>query len=73
MVLWKKEDIIALTGWGHTHLSMLCKTGQIPYIHGNPYRFIESEVKKAIVAMQCGGPYGRRKPKKRKAPIKVAA
>ena len=59
--VWSTADVKEYTGWGATHISKLCTSGKLPYVPGNPYKFIPTAVKAALEAMQTGGVYGRRK------------
>jgi hypothetical protein len=59
--LWGTDEVMAFTGWGRTYISRLCTTGVLPHIPGKPHRFIPSEVKNAILQMQVGGRYGKKK------------
>ncbi|MDR3581573.1 MAG: hypothetical protein P4L44_16550 [Oryzomonas sp.] len=64
--LWDTDDVLKFTGWGRTTVSKLVNTGKIPYIPGNPNKFIPAAVKAALENMQIGGTYGRRKSKTRR-------
>jgi len=61
--VWTTQDVLDYTGWGRTYISRLCTTGRMPYITGNPYKFIPAVVKKTLEEMLQGGTYGRRKSK----------
>lgn len=61
--IWTTQDVLDYTGWGRTYVSRLCTSGRLPYITGNPYKFIPAVVKKTVEEMQQGGAYGRRKSK----------
>lgn len=61
--LWDTADVMDFTGWKRTYVQRLVSSGQLPYIPGKPHKYIPSEVKKALMAMQVGGKYGRRKAK----------
>lgn len=69
--LWDTQDVMDYTGWKRTYIQRLVSNGTLPYIPGKPHKYIPSEVKKALVAMQVGGQYGRRKA--RKQPTQKAA
>lgn len=60
------EQVMKLTGWSHTYIIRLCKQLIIPYIPGNPHRFLRNPLLQALHAMQVGGPYGCGKTRKRK-------
>lgn len=62
--LWLIEDVMAFSGWKRTYISQLCTSGKLPYIHGNPYKYVPQDVRTAIIALQEGGIYGRRRSKK---------
>lgn len=71
--LWSAEDVMQYTGWGRPYISTLCSSGKLPYIPGRPTKFVPSELRKAVEALQTGGAFGRRKgkplrPKKNPAP-----
>jgi len=68
--LWDTQDVMNFTGWKRTYVQRLVSSGQLPYIPGKPHKYIQAEVKKALVKMQVGGQYGRRKSK---TPTKKAA
>lgn len=59
--LWDTNDVLDWTGWSRQYVSTLCSQGVLPYIPGRPNKFVPAAVKKALEAMQQGGPYGRRK------------
>jgi hypothetical protein len=59
--LWSTADVKQYTGWSAVHISHLCTSGKLPYIPGNPYKYIPRAVKAALEEMQTGGIYGRRK------------
>lgn len=59
--LWDTSDVCQYTGWSRQYISTLCNSNLIPYIPGRPNKFVPAAVKKALEAMQQGGPYGRRK------------
>lgn len=61
--LWDTQNVMEFTGWKRTYIQGLVSKGQLPYIPGKPHKFIPSEVKKALINMQVGGKYGRRKAK----------
>lgn len=61
--IWTTQDVLDYTGWGRTYISRLCTSGRLPYITGNPYKFIPAIVKKTLEEMQTGSGYGRRKTK----------
>jgi len=61
--LWDTHDVMEFTGWKRTYVQRLVSSGVLPYIPGKPHKYIPSEVKKALMGMQVGGKYGRRKAK----------
>lgn len=62
--LWTTSDVMEFTGWKSGYVSRLCVNGTLPHIPGKPHKFVPSEVKQALIEMQVGGQYGRRKAKK---------
>lgn len=62
-LLYDTEDVMRVTGWGRTYVTRLCTTGQLPYIPGKPHKFIPQEVTAALIKMQIGAGYGRKKSK----------
>lgn len=62
--LWDTQDVMDYTGWKRTCIQRLVSNGTLPYIPGKPHKFIPNEVKKALMNMQVGGKYGRRKARK---------
>ena len=70
-MLWETSDVMIYTGWSRQFISTLCSKGTLPFIPGRPNKFVPESVEKAILGMQVGGQYGKRKAKKTQ--IKKAA
>lgn len=66
-ILYSTEDVMDLTGWSHTYVLRLCKTGKLPHIPGNPHKFMIQPLMQALYDMQTGGMFGRRKSTLKKA------
>jgi fructose-1,6-bisphosphatase len=59
--MWDIEDFKDFTKWSNSYIHALTAKGKIPYIKGRPNRYIAAEVKKAILNLQQGGVFGKRK------------
>ncbi|MEA5113987.1 MAG: type IV toxin-antitoxin system AbiEi family antitoxin domain-containing protein [Geobacteraceae bacterium] len=60
-VLFSTEDVMAMTGWSQTYILRLCKRGDLPYIPGNPHKFMYGPLIEGLQKLLVGGEYGRRK------------
>jgi hypothetical protein len=66
-LLWSTDDVMTLTGWSNGHIIRLCSQGILPYVPGNPHKFVPRALVAALEQMQVGGIYGRKsRAKKRK-------
>jgi len=59
------EDVAVKTGWSTGHIIRLCKQGLLPFIPGNPHKFVPKALVLALEQLQVGGVYGRRKSTKK--------
>lgn len=66
-LLISTEDVADRTGWSTGYITRLCKKGLIPYIPGNPHKFMVRHLRIALEQMQTGGIYGRKTRTKRRS------
>lgn len=59
-LLFDTDDVARLAGWSVGHVQKLCKQGVLPYIPGNPHKFMIGPLRNALEQMQTGGIYGRK-------------
>lgn len=72
-LLLSTDEVATLTGYSNGHIIRLCKQGVLPYIPGNPHKFMLRPLRLALEQLQTGGIYGRKTRKKSTATKKVAA
>jgi hypothetical protein len=60
------DDVSGITLWSKAHIVRLCKQGLLPHIPSNPHRFLHGPLMQALHEMQIGGPYGRKKSRRKK-------
>ena len=66
-LLLSTDEVATLTGYSNGHIIRLCKQGVLPYIPGNPHRFVLRQLVVALEQLQTGGIYGRKTRTKRRA------
>jgi len=66
-LLYSTDEVMSLTGWTRGYITRLCREHKIPYIAGNPHKFMLGPLKRALEDMMTGGEYGRRKKTQGKA------
>ena len=64
--LMSTDDVAEITGWSNGHIIRLCKQGVLPYIPGNPHKFMYKPLMVALEQLQTGGMYGKKTRMKRR-------
>ena len=65
-LLLSTDEVATITGYSNGHIIRLCKQGILPYIPGNPHRFVLRQLTAALEQLQTGGIYGRKTRAKRR-------
>jgi hypothetical protein len=68
-LLLSTDDVAELTGWSNGHIIRLCRQGILPYISGNPHKFMLKPLNIALEQLQSGGIYGKKTRIKRRRSV----
>ena len=69
-LLYSTTDVANLTGWTEGYIRRLCKQGKLPYITGNPHKFLLQPLRAALEQMQS--PIGINRTPRRRTTCKAA-